>query len=206
MTGILPDNTQGVREELPVPDNLVGLIIGRGGETIKGIYSKTGAAVFIPKTCDPGKAERVLVVSGTPEQVELAKAEIIAKVQEGIRNLQLKAMQASGLLADPNYYLQYMSSYDPTYAAMYQQMYGQQPVVTTVADSTTLPGTATYSAGSTTNQNQDAYQQQMAAYFQQNPEAMMQYQMAMQQYQMGQMGGMPEMMAANPYMQGYPNQ
>ena len=28
MTGLLPDNTQGVRDEVPVPDNLVGLIIG----------------------------------------------------------------------------------------------------------------------------------------------------------------------------------
>ena len=29
MTGVLPDNTQGMREEVPVPDNLVGLVIGK---------------------------------------------------------------------------------------------------------------------------------------------------------------------------------
>ena len=32
-----------------VPDNLVGLIIGKSGETIKGINRKSGAIVFIPK-------------------------------------------------------------------------------------------------------------------------------------------------------------
>jgi transcription antitermination factor NusA-like protein len=151
MTGVLPDNSQGVREEVPVPDNLVGLIIGRGGETIKAINQKTGAAVFIPKECDTGRNERILVISGTASQVEQAKAEVQAKVEEGVRNLQMKALQASGIpiqwmtsmgFGDPNYLQQYLSAFDPQYAAMYQQMYAQQPVVTTVTDSSTLPGTA----------------------------------------------------------------
>jgi transcription antitermination factor NusA-like protein len=184
MTGVLPDNSQGIREEVPVPDNLVGLIIGRGGETIKTIYQKTGAAVYIPKECEPGKTERVLVVSGTTEQVEQAKAEIIAKVQEGIRNLQFKALQASGIpfqlmngmgFGDPNYYQQYISSFDPAYAAMYQQMYAQQPVVTDVTDSSTLPGTQTYPDSS--------YGQMQPSYFQQQPE----YNMMGMNYQMGDM-------------------
>jgi len=77
-----------------------------------------------------------------------------------LRNQQLKALQAQGIpiqlmtslgyggtfclifnskiiLIDPNLLQQYLSSFDPQYAAMYQQMYAQQPVVTTVTDSST---------------------------------------------------------------------
>ena len=39
--------------EMFVPDNLVGLIIGKGGETIKGINKTSGAIVFIPKEMNP---------------------------------------------------------------------------------------------------------------------------------------------------------
>ena len=44
-----------------VPDNLVGLIIGKGGETIKGINRSSGAIVFIPKEMNPESPERRLV-------------------------------------------------------------------------------------------------------------------------------------------------
>jgi hypothetical protein len=44
-----------------VPDNLVGLIIGKGGETIKGINKSSGAIVFIPKEMNPDNPEKRLV-------------------------------------------------------------------------------------------------------------------------------------------------
>lgn len=77
--------------DLPVPNNLIGLIIGinlfiffisyilfkgRGGETLNNINLKTGAFVFIPKDCEPGSNIRVLVISGLPEQIEMARNEI----------------------------------------------------------------------------------------------------------------------------------
>jgi far upstream element-binding protein len=142
------DYNQGNKEEVPVPNDLVGLVIGRGGETVKSINQRTGAVVFIPKECEPGKSERTFVISGTPEARAQARQEILEKVQEGLRNQQLKALQAQGIPIqlmsslgyDPNLLQQYLSSFDPQYAAMYQQMYAQQPVVTTVTDSSTLPG------------------------------------------------------------------
>ena len=76
MTGVLPNNQQSVKIEVRVPNNLVGLIIGRGGETIKNINHRTGSFVFIPKECEPGRNERVLMVSGMIDQVNQAKAEI----------------------------------------------------------------------------------------------------------------------------------
>jgi len=140
---------QSNKEEVPVPNDLVGLVIGRGGETVKAINQRTGAVVFIPKECEPGKPERMFIISGNPEARAAARQEILEKVQEGLRNQQLKALQAQGIpiqlmtslgYGDPNLLQQYLSSFDPQYAAMYQQMYAQQPVVTTVTDSSTLPG------------------------------------------------------------------
>lgn len=84
---------KSTKMEVPVPDNLVGLIIGRGGDTIKNINHKTGAFVFIPKSCEPGSNIRVLVVSGLPEQIEMAKNEIDEIVNMGQKNLALKAAQ-----------------------------------------------------------------------------------------------------------------
>ena len=68
------------KEDFPIPENMVGLVIGnkfiiiiiiiiipgRGGETIKNIHNKTGAYVFIPKECERGATERVLTISGKP--------------------------------------------------------------------------------------------------------------------------------------------
>lgn len=37
------------RMEVEVPTRLIGLVIGKGGETIKGINTKTGAFVCLSK-------------------------------------------------------------------------------------------------------------------------------------------------------------
>jgi len=48
-----------------VPDNLVGLIIGKGGETIKGINRSSGAIVFIPKELNPEcRSKRLVRITG----------------------------------------------------------------------------------------------------------------------------------------------
>lgn len=63
------------RSEIPVPRNLVGVIIGRGGEMIKKIQSETGARVqFKP---DEGQSpDRQCSVKGGPDSVNQA-AEMI---------------------------------------------------------------------------------------------------------------------------------
>jgi transcription antitermination factor NusA-like protein len=155
-TGMMPNNTMGCRIEVAVPDNLVGLVIGRGGETIKGINQRSGAVVYIPKECQGGQQDRVLVVSGEPHQIDQARQEIAQLVEMGKRNLMIKQLQAQGISPlgmplipgigfdpnnpmDPNlayaaYYQQYLSALDPNYAIMCQQMYAQQPEVTTVTE------------------------------------------------------------------------
>ncbi|EPS62136.1 hypothetical protein M569_12656, partial [Genlisea aurea] len=59
-----------------IPNNKVGLVIGKGGETIKGMQAKTGARVqVIPLHLPPGdmSKERTVQIDGTSEQIEAAK-------------------------------------------------------------------------------------------------------------------------------------
>ncbi|KAF5468067.1 hypothetical protein F2P56_012249 [Juglans regia] len=61
---------------MKVPNNKVGLVIGKGGETIKNMQARTGARIqVIPLHLPPGdpSTERTLQIDGTSEQIESAK-------------------------------------------------------------------------------------------------------------------------------------
>lgn len=84
---------------MTVPDNLVGLIIGKGGETIKGINKSSGAIVFIPKEMNPNDPEKRLVrITGDHDQIENAKKQIEDIVQKGKSNLAMKSAMESGMI------------------------------------------------------------------------------------------------------------
>ncbi|CAD5186651.1 unnamed protein product [Musa acuminata subsp. malaccensis] len=62
--------------QMKVPNNKVGLVIGKGGETIKNMQARTGARVqVIPLHPPPGdtSTERTVYIDGTKEQIEAAK-------------------------------------------------------------------------------------------------------------------------------------
>nr|CAB3481873.1 unnamed protein product [Digitaria exilis] len=62
--------------EMTVPDNKVGLIIGKGGETIKGLQTKSGARIqLIPQHPPEGVTltERTVRLTGNKKQIEVAK-------------------------------------------------------------------------------------------------------------------------------------
>ncbi|XP_039853246.1 far upstream element-binding protein 1-like isoform X2 [Panicum virgatum] len=62
--------------EMTVPDNTVGLIIGKGGETIKGLQTRSGARIqLIPQHPpeDVTLTERTVRVTGNKKQIEDAK-------------------------------------------------------------------------------------------------------------------------------------
>ncbi|XP_047967018.1 far upstream element-binding protein 2-like [Salvia hispanica] len=59
-----------------IPNNKVGLVIGKGGETIKSMQATTGARIqVIPLHLPPGdmSKERTVQIEGTSEQIEAAK-------------------------------------------------------------------------------------------------------------------------------------
>ncbi|XP_077209780.1 uncharacterized protein LOC143845355 isoform X2 [Tasmannia lanceolata] len=61
---------------MKVPTNKVGLIIGKGGETIKNMQARSGARIqLIPLHPPPGdtSTERTVQIEGTKEQIESAK-------------------------------------------------------------------------------------------------------------------------------------
>ncbi|NXS48290.1 TDRKH protein, partial [Balaeniceps rex] len=72
-----------VLEQLCVPQRAVGRIIGRGGETVRGICRSSGAKVLCEREADAGLAPvRVIQLSGTRKEVAAAKKLIMEKLME----------------------------------------------------------------------------------------------------------------------------
>ncbi|KAG6501249.1 hypothetical protein ZIOFF_041127 [Zingiber officinale] len=62
--------------QMKVPNNKVGMVIGKGGETIKNMQARSGARIqVIPLHLPPGdtSTERTIYIDGTQEQIEIAK-------------------------------------------------------------------------------------------------------------------------------------
>ncbi|XP_069086539.1 far upstream element-binding protein 2 isoform X3 [Pleurodeles waltl] len=73
-----------VTEEYRVPDGMVGLIIGRGGEQINKIQQDSGCKVQISSDADSGgMPERVVSLTGTPDSVQKAKMMLDEIVSRG---------------------------------------------------------------------------------------------------------------------------
>lgn len=71
-------NQRGARPDVPeihyaVPANKCGLVIGKGGETIKNINQVSGAYVALSALPPPNAQEKVFVIRGQPPQIEHAK-------------------------------------------------------------------------------------------------------------------------------------
>jgi len=58
---------------IKVPHELVGMLIGKGGETIKDLKKESGARIDISKEPDAALSERLVHISGPPECVEFAQ-------------------------------------------------------------------------------------------------------------------------------------
>ncbi|XP_074020479.1 tudor and KH domain-containing protein [Numenius arquata] len=72
-----------VSEQLCVPQRAVGRIIGRGGETVRGICRSSGAKVLCEREAEAGLAPvRVIQLSGTQKEVAAAKKLIMEKLME----------------------------------------------------------------------------------------------------------------------------
>ncbi len=66
-----------------VPGNKVGLVIGKGGETIKNINATSGAHCEIDKSAPMDAREKNFVIRGSVEAVERAKSMILEKTGMG---------------------------------------------------------------------------------------------------------------------------
>ncbi|RDX62890.1 Far upstream element-binding protein 1 [Mucuna pruriens] len=108
---------------MKIPNNKVGLIIGKGGETIKNMQASTGARIqVIPLHLPPGdpSTERTLKIDGTPEQIESAK-QLVNQVISGENRVRNPAM--SGGYPQQGYQSRPPSNWAPP-APMQQPGYG----------------------------------------------------------------------------------
>lgn len=64
----------GEQVQIKVPNNKVGLIIGRGGETIKSLQSRSGARIQVQNDSEtePGATERVVTLIGIKKVTDMA--------------------------------------------------------------------------------------------------------------------------------------
>jgi transcription antitermination factor NusA-like protein len=69
-----------------IDNSMVGLIIGKGGDTIKQISQKTGASIFIPRESISGEDIRRLEISGTEEAITACKTEIDNMIEMSAQN------------------------------------------------------------------------------------------------------------------------
>ncbi|CAN7095802.1 unnamed protein product [Brassica rapa subsp. narinosa] len=79
---------------MKIPNNKVGLVIGKGGETIKSMQAQTGARIqVIPLHLPPGDPtpERTLQIDGTTEQIEHAK-QLVNEIISGENRMRNSSM------------------------------------------------------------------------------------------------------------------
>ncbi|CBJ29702.1 conserved unknown protein [Ectocarpus siliculosus] len=72
------DSSSQATNHLTIPDDKVGLVIGKGGGTIKGVQGRTGANIQIPGEADANdRTMRTIVISaGTKDAADRAMAEV----------------------------------------------------------------------------------------------------------------------------------
>lgn len=70
---------------IPVPNECVGLIIGKGGEMIRALQLKSGAKISVAKAMIPDTLKRNVFVEGLLETYMVAKQLIDAIVDEHVK-------------------------------------------------------------------------------------------------------------------------
>jgi len=138
---------------MSVPNESVGLVIGRGGVTIKTMEAQAGIRIQIAKECPPETPNhRPITLVGPPHTVEHARALIQAKVE----NRPLPQYDGGAAAAH---------SYAQPYAAQaaYAPPYGYPPAAAAPAAPYGYPAAGGY-GGYDYSQQQQAYYYPQAAY------------------------------------------
>lgn len=70
-----------VNDSIYVPSEAVGMIIGKGGETIKDMQNTTGCKINVSPSSGPGETEREIGLVGSRDSIDRAKRAIEDKVE-----------------------------------------------------------------------------------------------------------------------------
>lgn len=88
-----------VNDSIFVPSEAVGMIIGKGGETIKDMQSTTGCKINVSPSSGPGEIEREIGLVGSRDAIAAAKRAIEDKVEAVVSRLCHFCKQCIDLLA-----------------------------------------------------------------------------------------------------------
>lgn len=69
-----------------IPDHKAGIIIGKGGQTVKDIRQQTGTKIKLNSNCCPNSNERVCIIGGSPDEISNCVREIMNRVNGPSRN------------------------------------------------------------------------------------------------------------------------
>lgn len=70
-----------INDSIYVPSEAVGMIIGKGGETIRDMQSNTGCKINVSQSSGPNETEREIGLVGSRDSIERAKRAIEDKVE-----------------------------------------------------------------------------------------------------------------------------
>lgn len=70
-----------VNDSIYVPSDAVGMIIGKGGETIREMQSSTGCKINVAQSSGPGETQREIALIGSRDSIARAKQAIDEKVE-----------------------------------------------------------------------------------------------------------------------------
>jgi len=75
-----PGGPDKITDSMFVPSEAVGMIIGKGGETIREMQNSTGCKINVSQSSGPGEVEREIGLIGNPDAISRAKRAIEDKV------------------------------------------------------------------------------------------------------------------------------
>ncbi|KAJ6440795.1 far upstream element-binding protein 2 [Purpureocillium lavendulum] len=70
-----------LNDSIFVPSDAVGMIIGKGGETIRDMQNATGCKINVAQSSGPGEVQREIALIGSRDSIERAKLAIDEKVE-----------------------------------------------------------------------------------------------------------------------------
>lgn len=74
-----------INDAVYVPSDAVGMIIGKGGETIREMQNVTGCKINVAQSSGPGEVQREIALIGTRDSIARAKQAIDEKVDAVVR-------------------------------------------------------------------------------------------------------------------------
>jgi len=113
---------QEVTEVISIPSSKVGLVMGRGGETIRQICMASGAHCQVDKNAPDGAREKNIVIKGRPGNVQKAKLMVSDKVGDLYVNYSDNHIGSDPVVSNPGLPSNGQNDYSQQWAEYYRSL------------------------------------------------------------------------------------